>query len=74
MKIQAAAVVRGPDSAVRSEGNGITPEWHASMRYLRMSKTTDDPFRNVYLALESLLNRLQPRTPSEREDRGSGGR
>ena len=34
------------------------------MRYLRMSETTDDlfdAFRNVYLALESLLNRLQPR-------------
>ena len=40
------------------------------MRYLRMSETTDDlfdAFRNVYLALESLLNRLQPRTPGERE-------
>ena len=70
MKVQAAAVVRGPDGAVRSAGTGINPEWHASMRYLRMSEITDDlydAFRNVYLALESLLNRLQPRTPGERE-------
>jgi hypothetical protein len=68
MKVQAAAVVRGPDGAVRSAGTGINPEWHASMRYLRMSEITDDlfdAFRNVYLALESLLNRLQPRTPGE---------
>ena len=70
MKVQAAAVVRGPDGAVRSAGTGINPQWHASMRYLRMSEITDDlfdAFRNVYLALESLLNRLQPRTPGERE-------
>ena len=70
MKVQAAAVVRGPDGAVRSAGTGINPEWHASMRYLRMSEITDDlfdAFRNVYLALEFLLNRLQPRTPGERE-------
>jgi hypothetical protein len=70
MKVQAAAVVRGPVGAVRSAGTGISPEWHASMRYLRMSEITDDlfdAFRNVYLALESLLNRLQPRTPGERE-------
>jgi hypothetical protein len=35
-----------------------------------MSEITDDlfdAFRNVYLALESLLNRLQPKTPGERE-------
>jgi hypothetical protein len=70
MKVQAAAVVRGQDATVRSPATEITPEWHASMRYLRMSETTDDlfdAFRNVYLALESLLNRLQPRTPRERE-------
>lgn len=48
------AVVRDPDGAVRSPGAAINPEWHASMRYLRMSEITDDPydaFRNVYLAL-----------------------
>jgi hypothetical protein len=70
LKIEASAVVHGPDGAVRSAETGATPQWHESMRYLRMSETTDDlfdAFRNVYLALESLLNRLQPRTPGEGE-------
>lgn len=37
--------------------------WHPSMRYFRMSQTTTDlydAFRNVYLALESLLSDIQP--------------
>lgn len=37
--------------------------WHPSMRYFRMSQTTADlydAFRNVYLALESLLADIQP--------------
>jgi hypothetical protein len=70
LKIEASAVVHGPDGAVRSAETGATPQWHESMRYLRMSETTDDlfdAFRNVYLALESLLDRLQPRTPGEGE-------
>jgi hypothetical protein len=70
LKIEASAVVHGPDGAVRSPETGTTPQWHESMRYLRMSETSDDlfdAFRNVYLALESLLNRLQPRTPGEGE-------
>lgn len=65
LKIEAAAVVHGPDGAVCPPEPGATGEWHESMRYLRMSETTDDlfdAFRNVYLALEFLLNRLQPRT------------
>jgi hypothetical protein len=70
LKIQATAVVRDPDGTVRSPEAETTPDWHASMRYLRTSETTDDlfdAFRNVYLALESLLNKLQPRTPGENE-------
>jgi hypothetical protein len=70
LKIEAAAVVHGPDGAVRPPEPGATGEWYESMRYLRMSEITDDlfdAFRNVYLALESLLNRLQPRTPDEGE-------
>ena len=70
LKIQATAVVGDPDGTVRSPEAETTPDWHASMRYLRMSETTDDlfdAFRNVYLALESLLNKLQPRTPGEKE-------
>lgn len=37
--------------------------WHDSMRYFRMSEITDDlydAFRNVYLALEALLSRIEP--------------
>jgi hypothetical protein len=69
-KTQGEAVVRDPDGAVSSPHAGTAPVWHASMRYLRMSETTDDlfdAFRNVYLALESLLNKLQPRTSGEGE-------
>jgi len=39
------------------------PTWHPSMRYFRRSQvTTDlyDAFRNVYLALESLLSAVEP--------------
>jgi hypothetical protein len=70
LKTEGSAVVHDPDGTVRSPETGTTPQWHESMRYLRMSETTDDlfdAFRNVYLALESLLNRLQPRTPGEKE-------
>jgi hypothetical protein len=70
LKIQATAVVRDQDGTVRSPQAGTTPTWHESMRYLRMSETTDDlfdAFRNVYLALESLLNKLQPRAAGEGE-------
>ena len=37
--------------------------WHASMRYFRLSQTTSDlfdAFRNLYLALESLLSTIEP--------------
>lgn len=37
--------------------------WHESMRYFRMSQTTTDlfdAFRNLYLALESLLSHIAP--------------
>jgi hypothetical protein len=38
-------------------------QWHESMRYFRMSQTTDDlldSFRNIYLALESVLSEIDP--------------
>jgi hypothetical protein len=38
-------------------------EWHDSMRYFRMSQTTTDlfdAFRNLYLALESVLSTITP--------------
>ncbi len=49
------------------------PEWQESARYFRLSQLTDDlfdSFRNVYLALESILDHLVPQrttTPLERE-------
>lgn len=63
-------VVRGPDGAVHSQDVDTTPSWHESMRYCRMSEITDDlfdAFRNVYLALESLLNELEPRKAGQGE-------
>jgi len=49
------------------------PEWHESARYFRLSQLTDDlfdSFRNVYLALESILDHIAPQRttpPLERE-------
>jgi hypothetical protein len=37
--------------------------WHESLRYFRLSQVTDDLFdsyRNLYLALESILDRMSP--------------
>lgn len=58
---------------VSKAGHDATPEavppspspspWQESMRYFRMSEVTDDlfdAFRNVYLALESILSHLEP--------------
>jgi hypothetical protein len=50
-------------------GNIIPPPprppatWHESMRYFRLAQVTDDLFdayRNLYLALVSLLTKLAP--------------
>jgi len=49
------------------------PEWQESARYFRLSQLTDDlfdSFRNVYLALESILDHIAPQRttpPLERE-------
>src|SRR5664279_4158410 len=57
------------DTEVRdAQGNIIPPPprstfWHESFRYYRLSQTTDDLFdayRNVYLALESVLSTISP--------------
>ena len=39
--------------------------WHECLRYFRLSQTTDDLFdayRNLYLALESILDHIEPQT------------
>ncbi|PRY47688.1 hypothetical protein LY71_11243 [Geodermatophilus tzadiensis] len=46
------------------------PAWQESMRYFRMSQVTDDlfdAFRNVYLALESILDSVAPWRKGEGE-------
>lgn len=43
--------------------NPDTTPWHPSMRYFRLSQTTNDlfdAFRNLYLALESILSTIEP--------------
>ncbi len=52
-----------------ADGNLVPPvptpplAWHESLRYFRLSQTTDDLFdayRNAYLALESILSSIAP--------------
>lgn len=61
---RAVGEVRGADGQLKRPDAEITPPWQESMRYYRMSELTDDlfdAFRNVYLALESLLSWHRPR-------------
>ncbi|NTW41583.1 MAG: hypothetical protein HGA44_17170 [Cellulomonadaceae bacterium] len=55
--------------ALDADGNPVPPdpepvsEWQESMRYFRMSELTDDlfdAFRNLYLAIESVLSKIHP--------------
>jgi hypothetical protein len=48
------------------------PEWQESARYFRLSQLSDDlfdSFRNVYLALESILDHLAPQRTAPRLER-----
>jgi hypothetical protein len=53
---------------IDKHGNPVLPpppstRWHESLRYFRLSQTTDDLFdayRNLYLALESILDFIEP--------------
>lgn len=54
-------------SSVRVQAGGspvpYPVAWHPSMRYFRISQTTSDlfdAFRNIYLALESVLDHIEP--------------
>jgi hypothetical protein len=65
-------VVSSPDGAAISQDVEPAPSWHESMRYFRISEITDDlfdAFRNIYLALESLLSKLEPPQYKEGEGR-----
>jgi len=59
-----------------AQGNVVPPprqgrqKWDESFMYFRRAQLTDDlfeAFRNVYLALESLLSQIAPPRPGERE-------
>lgn len=76
MTFSAKAVVRGPDGRPKPEPPSPPVTWHESLRYFRLSQVTDDLFdsyRNLYLALESILDRMAPQMvkssgkPGERE-------
>jgi hypothetical protein len=48
----------------------LTPIQHDALRFIRMSRTSDylyDSYRNMFLALESLLADVAPQQPRERE-------
>ena len=67
----------GPVKLVHKDKDGnVIPDipppiiHHESLRYFRLSQITDnlfDAFRNMYLAFESLLERIAPRGRGERE-------
>lgn len=62
MDLHATVVVRDADGyEVSQPAPAVT--WHESLRYFRLAQVTDDLFdayRNIYLALESLLDRIAP--------------
>jgi len=63
----ATGSVTGADGVPVSATPDPVVPWHESMRYFRLSQTTQDLFdayRNLYLAVESLLSKIVPPTPS----------
>lgn len=55
-------VVTDPDGNIRPD-SGPPTTWHESMRYFRQAQVTSDlfdAFRNLYLALESVLSTICP--------------
>lgn len=67
--ISITAATSGPESARVAV---TPPRWDESFRYFRLAQVTDDLFdgyRNLYLALESLLSLIRPRQHSVRNGR-----
>lgn len=69
-------VVRDADGNVISQAPAAPPTWVESYRYFRLAQVTDDlfdAFRNIYLAIESLLSTIEPQKlnpdgrPAEKE-------
>ena len=78
MRFDASATltVRTQDGKVVPPTPRVSPTWHESFRYYRLSQTTEDLFdayRNAYLAFESILNDIAPQkvqpngNPAEKE-------
>ena len=67
--LTAEGVVRDASGNVISSPSP-TPIQHDALRFIRMSRTSDylyDSYRNMFLALESLLADIAPQQPGERE-------
>lgn len=63
LAVNGTGEVRRPNGELKISGAEPPVPWQESMRYFRMSELTDDlfdAFRNMYLALESLLNYIEP--------------
>ena len=61
--MKTAAEVRDPTGAVRPQPSRPPTRWHASHAYFRRSQATDslhEAYRNLFLALESLLSEVYP--------------
>jgi len=68
--MSATATVIDRDGNVKPEPSPVPLTWHDSFRYFRLSQTTNDLFdayRNLYLALESILSDAVPKKQTERE-------
>jgi hypothetical protein len=68
--VGAKATVTDSLGNVRPEPPRPAAVWHESLRFFRLAQVTDDlfdAFRNLYLALESVLSSLAPIKDNERE-------
>ncbi|MFC2032443.1 hypothetical protein ACFLUS_03655 [Chloroflexota bacterium] len=62
--------VRDKDGNIKPHAPIPEPTWTRAFRYYRLSQVSQDMFeayRNLFLALEALLNKIRPKLPRERE-------
>lgn len=72
LKVTVGAAVRVTDAsgAEKPVPDEPTPSWHPSFRYFRLAQVSEevfDAYRNLYLALESILSTATPLRTGERE-------
>lgn len=68
LTFSARVEVRGPDGEPVVAEPEKFPAWEQSTRYFRMAESSSDlfdSFRNVYLAIESILSEIRPRRHDE---------